>query len=136
MSSNEALLERLSEAFSGNQWPRFLHASNTASECRIQSQVDRKIQWFDGHFESEPVLPGIAQIHWAGEIGKFVYSLRGEASSGMSNVKFHNPVLPGSSVLLVLSYSKEKGVLTFKYVSNEQPCSEGKILFSNVETLT
>jgi len=85
--------------------------------------------YFDGHFDEMPILPGIAQTHWAIELAKKHLNIQGEFSS-VDNIKFTRIIEPEQSVNLKVTYDSVKNFLEFSYVSERGPHSSGKIRFS------
>jgi len=93
--------EDLSQQFNGDQWPVF-------------NQVE--------------LLPGVVQIHWAGELGKLLFNIEGFAA--LKNVKFNSMVLPNSQIILNLKYTSDKQTLRFDYTSDSDKYSSGALVFN------
>ena len=89
--------------------------------------VDPALTDFDGHFPDFPLLPGVTQIEWAIYYGKNLLNCPGKFA-GMEVIKFQEPILPGSEVLLKLKWNEEKGKLYFTYSSEQdKQYSSGRI---------
>ncbi|MCT4704277.1 hydroxymyristoyl-ACP dehydratase [Enterobacteriaceae bacterium H20N1] len=95
----------------------------------LQLRIPADLNWFRGHFPTQPLLPGVAQLDW-------VMAYGAELAPGMrfcaiDSVKFQRPVLPESLLELNLRWDAVRGVLNFEYVlvkeESRQPVSSGKI---------
>jgi len=90
-------------------------------------QIDPEIVYFDGHFDNYPILAGVTQLDWAIYYGKTLLSAN-SVFDGMEVIKFQQPILPNTLVLLTLRWEKEKNKLYFSYTSGEnQSHASGRI---------
>ena len=90
--------------------------------------IPDNLSYFAGHFPEQAVLPGIVQIHWAGELAKFLLNLEGFAA--LKNIKFNSMVLPNSQLTLSLKYNQVKQTLRFDYKSQSDKFSNGVLAFN------
>lgn len=81
-------------------------------------RIDPDIEYFDGHFNDYPILAGVVQIDWAIFYAKELLDCD-PVFAGMEVIKFQQPILPNSLVLLSLRWQKEKQKLYFSYTSGE-----------------
>ncbi|WP_019616224.1 3-hydroxyacyl-ACP dehydratase FabZ family protein [Psychromonas ossibalaenae] len=88
--------------------------------------VDADITDFEGHFPGYPILPGVTQIDWAIYYGKKLLN-SGTRFAGMEVIKFQEPILPNSVVLLTLTLDANKQKLHFAYSSKNSRHSSGRI---------
>lgn len=73
--------------------------------------------FFQGHFPSQPVMPGVLICEAMAQVGAiFAYNARGGASdnkvfvlTGLDKVKFKRPVEPGDQLRMELSCLKRRG---------------------------
>jgi 3-hydroxymyristoyl/3-hydroxydecanoyl-(acyl carrier protein) dehydratase len=111
------------------KWPQELARVNTGENtCRFDFHIPKKLIYFEGHFDQAPILPGIAQTHWAIHYGREAFAFGGNFVR-LEVVKFQSVIFPDSEVSLELKYDLEKGKLTFKYVSIAGVHSSGRICF-------
>jgi len=97
-----------------------------ANKAILTLRVDANIADFEGHFPNYPLLPGVTQIDWVIFYGKkFLNS--GTHFSGMEVLKFQEPILPNSIVLLTLIWDAEKQKLSFNYSGEGKQYSSGRI---------
>lgn len=91
--------------------------------------IPANLSWFRGHFPTQPLLPGVAQLDW-------VMAYGAELAPGMrfcaiDSVKFQHPVLPESLLELNLRWEAARSLLSFEYIllkeEARQPASSGKI---------
>ncbi len=65
--------------------------------------VDEQLQWFEGHFPGAAILPGVVQLHWAVQVAQEEMAKPESEFKGMKQVKFKQPVEPGSWLKLVVT---------------------------------
>lgn len=97
-----------------------------ANKVILTLQLDAEITDFEGHFPDYPLLPGVTQIDWAIFYGKKLLNT-GTRFAGMEVIKFQEPILPSSIVLLTLTWDAEKEKLHFSYSSKASQHSSGRI---------
>ncbi|ANI31760.1 hydroxymyristoyl-ACP dehydratase [Yersinia entomophaga] len=87
-------------------------------QMEVRLYLDPKLSWFTGHFDVQPLLPGVAQIDW---VMGYAADIAGAAwqFSGIDKVKFQLPLLPGNQVLLRLDWNESRGLLSFSYTLDE-----------------
>lgn len=120
---------QLQATFSSDEWPVFIETHKDFSSCQLTLSVHTGIRWFDGHFPDQPVLAGVVQTHWAGELGRWIFAIEDDFI-GMENLKFQTVILPDKEVTLRFDYDREKKSLKFKYFDDESSYSEGKLTFA------
>ncbi len=95
----------------------------------LHLHIPANLSWFRGHFPTQPLLPGVAQLDW-------VMAYGAELAPGMrfcaiESVKFQRPVLPESLLELNLRWDAARSLLHFEYLllkkDSRQPVSSGKI---------
>ena len=123
--------EQLNEELDLNLWPSFNMISGKVPSLQFELFVNETLSYFTGHFPEQAVLPGVVQIHWAGELAKRFFSCRGFCQ--LSNVKFNSVILPEMAVTLSLDYHAQNGKLKFSYSNAEQRFSSGTIVFETTQ---
>lgn len=86
----------------------------TAEQLWVTLFLPAELAWFDGHFDSQPILPGIAQIEWVMHYAKKELHIQALFSS-LEQVKFLSPILPLDTVELKLSWNNQSNTLKFSY---------------------
>ena len=101
-----------------------------ADSVTLTLQIEAGLFWFQGHFATLPILPGVAQLDWVMHYG-IVLLAPGKQFAAIENIKFQQPVTPGSLLQLHLDWDAEKSRLSFRYSlltdNGEQSASSGKI---------
>ena len=91
-----------------------------ADQVRLTLRCDDDLLWFQGHFPTQPILPGVTQVDWAMRYGLRLFDLKG-SFAGVEKAKFQRPILPGNTIELLLTWDEEKQKLVFQYML----CGEG-----------
>ncbi len=120
-------------AVPANHWPQICSARLDAESATVQMNMLPDLCWFDGHFPGQPVLPGVAQTHWACLLAATVFDLATEFST-LTRLKFKTPVLPGQSVTLELTYSSERSRVNYRYHEGDTVFSTGTVHFGHTAT--
>lgn len=109
--------------------PVELSLQQQETRAELMLRVDADLFWFRGHFPGQPLLPGVAQLDWVIHYGTRLLA-PGKVFASVENIKFQQPILPGSTLKLTLDWQAEKG-LSFQYlrVQGQQlyVASSGKI---------
>jgi acyl-CoA synthetase (AMP-forming)/AMP-acid ligase II len=92
-------------------------------------RIDADLLYFDGHFDSAPVLPGVAQLNWAITLGRRYFRLP-PTFSAVHALKFQQIIAPGSSIMLELQHEPSRGALHFRLYSDAGQHASGRIVFS------
>lgn len=87
-------------------------------------RVPAESRLFDGHFEQDPVLPGVAQLAIALEM-LVAREGRPVRLRGVKDVRFSHPVGPGATVQVRLSSCADPHDVRFEIRSGDQAVSSG-----------
>jgi 3-hydroxymyristoyl/3-hydroxydecanoyl-(acyl carrier protein) dehydratase len=113
-----------------SQDPEILDRETGENQLKVKLHVPRSIDVFEGHFPSEPVLPGFLQVGWVEAIGSEEFDGIGTVDSILS-LKFRNKLGPGDRCWLNLDYDPDNGILSFSLQGLDQSrISSGRIKFS------
>ncbi|MCE0826186.1 hydroxymyristoyl-ACP dehydratase [Buttiauxella sp. A2-C2_NF] len=104
-------------------------AQPEAGKLCLRLAVPPTLGWFAGHFPTQPLLPGVAQLDWVMAYGaELAPDMR---FSAIDNVKFQRPIVPQSELELNLQWDATRNVLSFSYTLLTEdggiPASSGKI---------
>ena len=90
--------------------------------------VPEDLFYLRGHFPETPVVPGVAQVHWAITLARPQLSLK-PIFLGIEALKFHRIIKPMTRLNLVLEHVVTSGKLQFTYTSDLGLHSHGRVLF-------
>lgn len=108
--------------------PLILDRKYGENEAVIDLYFYRHCDFFKGHFENYPVLPGVVQLFFAGYFAKDAFGI--ECTSGQfRRIKFSNLIRPDKIVSLKLEYT-ERGVV-YSYSNAENIYSSGQMPIRN-----
>lgn len=96
------------------------------STVTVDIDVPADLEYLQGHFPEQPVVPGVVQVHWAIERATDHFGALG-AFKGIEALKFHRIIEPDTNLKLELEFSD--GKLRFSYSSEFGRHSQGRILF-------
>lgn len=95
--------------------------------------------FFTGHFPGQPIMPGVLILEAIAQVAIFmVKSLPGYAErlamfTGIDNVRFRKPVVPGDQLLIETQMVRQRGhvgkVIGYARVDGEVAC-EGEIMYA------
>jgi len=101
-------------------------------ELLLTLLIDPELTDLQGHFPEFPILPGVTQIDWAIYYGKKLLNCP-QRFAGMEVIKFKEPILPNSEVLLKLKWDQQKEKLYFTYSGQDnKQYSSGRIKLVSV----
>ncbi|GAB3274134.1 AMP-binding protein [Parahaliea aestuarii] len=108
--------------------PPLLRCQRDQDTLKLQLLVRSDSPWFNGHFPSAPVLPGVVLLKWVEDYARRELGLQGEFL-GMKGVKFQQLVRPNTLVTFHLDYNSMSGWLTFAARSSDGDHARGKLRF-------
>ncbi|KQY90629.1 AMP-binding protein [Pelomonas sp. Root1444] len=94
----------------------------------LRIDIEARYPGFDGHFENQPVLPGVVQLDWAERFARELFALQ-PAFAGLEQLKFQQVIRPGSTVELTLTVNADGSELRFALASERGPHASGKLRF-------
>lgn len=101
------------------------------TQALLHLQVEADLFWFQGHFPTLPILPGVAQLDWVMHYATALLA-PGKVFSALENIKFQQPVPPGSHLQLQLDWEESKSRISFRYLllrdGEQVNASSGKIV--------
>jgi 3-hydroxymyristoyl/3-hydroxydecanoyl-(acyl carrier protein) dehydratase len=104
-------------------------AQPEVGKLSLRLSVPATLSWFAGHFPTQPILPGVAQLDWVMAYGEELAP--GMRFSAIDSVKFQRPIVPENELELNLQWDTSRSVLSFTYTVLKDgvcvPASSGKI---------
>jgi 3-hydroxymyristoyl/3-hydroxydecanoyl-(acyl carrier protein) dehydratase len=89
--------------------------------------VPADLEYFDGHFEGAPIVPGVVQIKWAIDLASRYLGAAGRFA-GFEALKFQSVLQPQQTAILTLRWAAAEGKLHFSYTSGDVRFGSGRIL--------
>ena len=80
----------------------------------------------DGHYPGNPIVPGVAQVHWAALAARAAFDV--EVSGNLETIKFRRPIVPGTRLTLTLTLDHPGGKVGFEFADADQVYSSGRLL--------
>ncbi|HEY3644159.1 MAG TPA: 3-hydroxyacyl-ACP dehydratase [Gammaproteobacteria bacterium] len=108
--------------------PKLLARRDADGRTELDLEVQPDNAWFAGHFPQFAILPGVVQIGWAAHFTRELHGL-GPGVSGMEQVKFKRPILPGMRIMLTLKPDAGARRVRYEYQDAESSYSSGVLQF-------
>lgn len=111
-----------------NGLPDIVATRRDGERSEIDIIVPLDSQWFDGHFPSHPILPGVVQVGWAVHFAALMHGVDAAVQT-LEQIKFKRPIEPGARLVLHLKPSEDGGKLRYDYRDGDTSCSSGTLVF-------
>lgn len=118
--------QRLFQDLDDRRAPRWLGESPHDGGWRVTLEVPEHCAYTDGHFDGQPVLPGITLVHWAMQLARRLFALDADFS-GLERLRFPQPLLPGDRFELTLRHDNVKGSLGIECDSVRGKHASGRV---------
>ena len=90
--------------------------------------IEARHPGFEGHFDDQPVLPGVVQLDWAERLARELFALQ-PAFVGLDQLKFQQVIRPGMAVDIELTVNADGSELRFALTSERGAHASGKLRF-------
>ena len=94
--------------------------------------------FLQGHFPGNPIVPGVIQCEMIAQTAvALLPDCKGKTPmyTGLNNVKFKNPLLPGKTAVMTVSLTARKGIFCFakgKLEADGKLCASAEFSFAIV----
>ena len=102
----------------------------TEHEVELQLDIPHELVYFQGHFPTEPILPGVVQVDWAARLSQTYFGLTGDFV-GLKQLKFTQVIRPGQVIQLMLRHDAQRQNTHFIYQSELGGHASGIITWAN-----
>lgn len=111
-----------------DRWPQILERQFVGEQLILRCRIPPDLQYFDGHMDGQPILPGITQLHWAASFARRWLPVVGRFDC-LEVVKFQKVILPHYELRISLDFDSAHGKLSFCFESERGVHSRGRICF-------
>lgn len=108
--------------------PRRRLIEKSAQHAVFELVGPRDLIYFDGHFPSRAILPGVVQVDWVIAFGRKCFDLP-PIFRAIHGLKFHRVIPPDMPFILELDHRPDKSALAFKITSHLGTHASGRVLF-------
>ena len=112
------------------------------NKCTGVKQVTINEPYFQGHFPSHPIMPGVLQVEAMAQVASIVLLRRRENQGKIgyfmsaNNVKWRRPVLPGDTLFIETEIVKTRRNIGFakgRCIVNGEVVSQGDLSFALID---
>ncbi|TQV87861.1 AMP-binding protein [Aliikangiella coralliicola] len=109
------------------EFPEVVEVIKEDSTMQLVLDINEKLQAFEGHFDSVPIIPGVVQIQWVIEFTKRYFSeLNSIEVNRMDAIKYQHVIQPNCKISLRVEH--KQGKLWFAFESDGKKHSSGKLV--------
>jgi acyl-coenzyme A synthetase/AMP-(fatty) acid ligase/3-hydroxymyristoyl/3-hydroxydecanoyl-(acyl carrier protein) dehydratase len=109
--------------------PAIIAATTASGVSSFCLDISDNLECLKGHFDKFPLVPGVAQLQWAIDIGLNHFGITQRKFSSMEQVKFRDFLKPNQIIELEITLNSENNSLKFKYLKGDSIFSTGTIKF-------
>lgn len=109
--------------------PAIIAATTASGVSSLSLDISDNLECLKGHFDKFPLVPGVAQLQWAIDIGLNHFGITQRKFSSMEQVKFRDFLKPNQIIELEITRNSENNSLKFKYLKGDSIFSTGTIKF-------
>ncbi|HWZ48508.1 MAG TPA: AMP-binding protein [Herbaspirillum sp.] len=129
-TTQTALLALLNAPAPRPTMPNITLCRQDARHVVLELHIPADLLYFDGHFDTQPILPGVAQLNWAIVLGHRYFDLP-PVFKTVHTLKFQKIITPDSTVMLELQHEPSKAALHFRLYSAAGQHASGRIVFAH-----
>jgi len=110
------------------EWPTINSVTEEGETIALTCSIPPNLAYFDGHFDSDPILAGVVQVHWADKYAQHFFAIT-SGFKKLEQIKFTNIIRPNQKITLNLEFNELKRRVSFNYRSDKGVHSSGRICF-------
>ena len=97
-------------------FPEIVHSTISADTAELTLRVTENLNGFSGHFDNNPILPGIVQVQWAVHFAREYLQLNTPVML-VEKLKFTHIIQPPKIITLRIQTSADKKTTRFHFNS-------------------
>jgi 3-hydroxymyristoyl/3-hydroxydecanoyl-(acyl carrier protein) dehydratase len=105
-------------------------AASSSNEKVFDFNLPNNLKYFDGHFDGQPILAAVAQLHLVDRLVKSHFE-KSLAFSGMKQLKFMSPIVPNEAIRLKV-VDKKNYQFAFEFSCNDKLKAKGVIYYVGI----
>ena len=110
-------------------FPVVMNKSLSDTQCDLVIKIQANLSYFEGHFEGNPILPGVVQLNWARHFSTLYFGTSNRICN-MDKIKFMQVIKPNTEVRVRLIWDESRDSINFSYKSKYGSHSSGILSFS------
>ena len=114
--------------------PTIISQSSDTDSASWRLDIAADLNYFNGHFPEQPVLPGVTQLDWAIKLGCAHFGYNVDVAT-LEVLKFQQLMLPGTQVDLSISHNAAKAKLVFAYSDGDKRFASGRIALNTAQAV-
>lgn len=103
-----------------------LQIQRSDAQCDLQIRIPPELLYFQGHFPDFPILPGVAQLHWAVGWAQSEFGYDG-APAALQAIKFHQVIQPGAEICVRLQHNPARSSVSYEFRSDKGLHASGRL---------
>ena len=111
-----------------NRFPLVQSLRFEEQSVNLQIKIHAQLDYFDGHFPQQPILPGVTQLAWADYYGHLFFNIP-SGFSRLEAVKFKKTIAPDTVAQLRILWQRDSDKLYFELSSDNDAFGSGRMLY-------
>lgn len=124
----QASLQHIVNCPADLKWPTINTRVQDENSVRINCHIPAEIRYFKGHFDKAPILPGVAQVHWAHKLA-IAHFANLNRFYRLEVIKFSQVIQPNENIDIQITFNPAKQQVSFSFQSEKGVHSSGRICF-------
>jgi 3-hydroxymyristoyl/3-hydroxydecanoyl-(acyl carrier protein) dehydratase len=108
--------------------PEVKNVKQNGNSLEILLSFPAEAEYFQGHFPNTPILPGVAQVHWAVRFAEEYFGIIPRLEQ-MKAIKFSKIIFPNKDVILTLTRGEQQNKFSYTYTQGPEHFSSGSLTF-------
>lgn len=102
------------------------------SEVILYVNIPEDLDYFEGHFPFQAMLPGVVQVGWIMKYASQYLSVS-ENINSIDSLKFRRKLKPGDSCTVSIEWDSAQSIISFAISEGDERVSSGHLTVSSEE---